>query len=496
MIDEKHDIVGQATRNIKQILAIISEEKRWYTILEISERSDMITRTVQRYIHELDARIRNFNDDNIQLLVTKNKGVFLELHPGADLSGFSLFLLEDNITIDLLKSLFFENFHSVKKFAYDNFMSETTIRRLLKMFQEIVEPYQIHLTRETFIIEGKESQIRLFIYIIFWKVYRGATWPFETINRKLINNHADKVATILKLNLTAIHKQQIAYILAINIIRVRKKHFIEKEDRWDHYINIEEDYSGYKKFKAIFEDMNMGSDGEISFFYLIMETRPKIYEVKEISDRIMNYHKKQNSSIWLATELFLIRFSENFLEIPEDQRSIFITNSFCAHLFCDLFDNFSLDINGYEYLDNHEKFYPILNTKLDSLIDELYAETKNKIFLEKEFLLTRYALLFSLLKPLTYFEKEIQIVLDTDLPKLAEINLKNQILDTLKYRYTIVFLDKNNAEEADLFLTTTPTPLLINQYLDGKVLYIGSQLSPRDFINIETIVADTIKEKN
>ena len=116
--------------------------------------------------------------------------------------------------------------------------------------------------------------------------------------------------------------------------------------------------------------------------------------------------------------------------------------------------------------------------------------------MEKEFLLTRYALLFSLLKPLTYFEKEIQIVLDTDLPKLAEINLKNQILDTLKYRYTIVFLDKNNAEEADLFLTTTPTPLLINQYLDGKVLYIGSQLSPRDFINIETIVADTIKEKN
>ena len=85
MIDEKYDIVGQATRNIKQILAIISEEKRWYTILEISERSDMITRTVQRYIHELDARIRNFNDDNIQLLVTKNKGVFLELHPGADL---------------------------------------------------------------------------------------------------------------------------------------------------------------------------------------------------------------------------------------------------------------------------------------------------------------------------------------------------------------------------------------------------------------------------
>ncbi|WP_413480450.1 helix-turn-helix domain-containing protein [Carnobacterium maltaromaticum] len=127
MIDEKYDIVGQATRNIKQILAIISEEKRWYTILEISERSDMITRTVQRYIHELDARIRNFNDDNIQLLVTKNKGVFLELHPGADLSGFSLFLLEDNITIDLLKSLFFENFHSVKKFAYDNFMSETTL---------------------------------------------------------------------------------------------------------------------------------------------------------------------------------------------------------------------------------------------------------------------------------------------------------------------------------------------------------------------------------
>ena len=266
MIDEKYDIVGQTTRNIKQILEIISEEKRWYTILEISERSNMITRTVQRYIRELDERIRNFNDDNIQLLVTKNKGVFLELHPGANLPGFSLFLLEDNITIDLLKSLFFENFHSVKKFAYDNFTSETTVRRLLKMFQEIAEPYNIYLTRETFTINGKESQVRLFIYIIFWKVYRGATWPFETINRKLINSHIDKGAAILKLNLTAVHKQQIAYILAINIIRIRKKHFIEKEERWDNYINLEEDYLDYKKIKTIFEDMNMGSDGEIFFF--------------------------------------------------------------------------------------------------------------------------------------------------------------------------------------------------------------------------------------
>ncbi|EAC6516371.1 transcriptional regulator, partial [Listeria monocytogenes] len=115
--------------------------------------------------------------------------------------------------------------------------------------------------------------------------------------------------------------------------------------------------------------------------------------------------------------------------------------------------------------------------------------------LEKDFLLTRYGLLFSSIKRLTYFEEEIQIVLDTDLPKFAELNLRHQIFDSLKYRYKVHFLNKNSAPQADVILTTVATPMMVERYNREKVLHIGAEPSARDFYNIGNIVVEAISTK-
>ncbi|MEF3400409.1 helix-turn-helix domain-containing protein, partial [Listeria monocytogenes] len=116
------------------LLRMIAEESRWYTVNELSERLDMNQRTMQRYIADLLEKIEDYNDPNIQLYTAKNKGVFLEITLGADVLNFELYLLEENVTIILMKAIFFEEFTSVKKFAMDYFLSETTIRRSLKYF--------------------------------------------------------------------------------------------------------------------------------------------------------------------------------------------------------------------------------------------------------------------------------------------------------------------------------------------------------------------------
>lgn len=160
------------------LLRMIAEESRWYTVNELSERLDMNQRTMQRYIADLLEKIEDYNDPNIQLYTAKNKGVFLEITLGADVLNFELYLLEENVTIILMKAIFFEEFTSVKKFAMDYFLSETTIRRSLKYFQELLEPYGIKLKRETYEVVGPEEQVRMFFYSYFWRLYQGAIWPF------------------------------------------------------------------------------------------------------------------------------------------------------------------------------------------------------------------------------------------------------------------------------------------------------------------------------
>lgn len=485
----------QSTTNSMLLLRMIAEEPRWYTVNELSERLDMNQRTIQRYLADLLEKIEDYNDENIQLHTAKNKGVFLEITLGADVLNFELYLLEDNVTIMLMKAIFFEEFTSVKKFAMDYFLSETTIRRSLKYFQELLEPYGIGLKRETYEVIGPEEQVRMFFYSYYWRIYQGAMWPFDIVDRKTVEEAVLKVTSSLRQNLTYVQQYQIEYIIAINTIRIRKRHFVELNPNWKNYLDLDNDFRSLTKIKAVFDSLNIQKESEVYFFYLLMETRPKLYENKEVARRAMAPHKKNKSDVYVATEVFMRVFSEEMAPIPEKKYDIFFNSSFSAHLFCTLFKNFSVDINGYEYMRKLKEYYPNLHQKLDELLDKLYAETGNALFLEKDFLLTRYGLLFSAIKRLTYFEEQIRIVLDTDLPKFAERNLRLQIFDTLKYRYKVQFLNKNSAPQADLILTTVATPMMVERYNREKVLHIEAELSARDFTNIIDIVIEAMSSK-
>ncbi|MCV99353.1 transcriptional regulator [Listeria monocytogenes] len=477
------------------LLRMIAEESRWYTVNELSERLDMNQRTMQRYIADLLEKIEDYNDPNIQLYTAKNKGVFLEITLGADVLNFELYLLEENVTIILMKAIFFEEFTSVKKFAMDYFLSETTIRRSLKYFQELLEPYGIKLKRETYEVVGPEEQVRMFFYSYFWRLYQGAIWPFDIVNHKMVEEATMKVTSSLRQNLTYVQQYQIEYVIAINIIRIRKRHLVELKPNWKNYLDLNNDFKSLTKIKAVFESLNIQKESEIYFFYLLMETRPKLYENKEVARRALEPHKKNNSDVYAATEVFIRVFSEEMAPIPQKKYDLFFNSSFSAHLFCTLFKHFSGDINGYEYIRKFKEYYPKLHQKMDELLDILYEETGNELFLEKDFLLTRYGLLFSSIKRLTYFEEEIQIVLDTDLPKFAELNLRHQIFDSLKYRYKVHFLNKNSAPQADVILTTVATPMMVERYNREKVLHIGAEPSARDFYNIVNIVVEAISTK-
>lgn len=490
-----YQTIGHNTNNSTTLLRMISEEERWYTVSEISERLEMNQRTVQRYLADLLDKIEDYNDDKIQLHTAKNKGVLLEVKLGADVLNFELYLLEDNVTIMLMKAVFFEEFISVKKFAMDHFLSETTIRRSLKQFQELMEPYEIGLKRETYEIVGQEEQVRMFLYCLFWRIYQGAMWPFDIVDRNTVTEASERLSSTLRLNLTHVQKKQVEYILAINIIRIRKRHTVKVKSQWEDYLDLENDYNSFVEMKTIFDSLNIHTEGEVYFFYLITETRSKIYDNTEIARRAMIPHQKNESDVYVATQAFLRLFSEDVVEIPEKKRDALFYSSFSVHLFCTLFKHFSVDINGYSYLHKLKEYYPNLHRKMDMLLDKLYAETGNALFLEKAFLLTRYGLIFSSIKGLTYFEKQVQIVMDTDLPKFAERNLRHQIYDTLKYRYKVRFLNKNSAPQADVILTTVATPMIVERYNRKKVLHIESELTARDFFNIVNIVVEVMSGK-
>lgn len=473
---------------VLRILELISESKRWYSVSEISLELNVVERTVQRYIHQLEELIDDYNEERhhqVDITYEKYKGVFLEIQRGSNYTELKSYILENDDTIKIFKDIIFENFTTIKKYSMTHFLSETLVRKSIKKIKEFLDSYQLGLSRNTFRIIGDEKQIRLVIYIIGWVIFKGVTWPFESIDKAKVYRSVDMFSDSMSLHFSEIHRKQMGYILAINLIRLRKNHIVPMEEEWKNYVDAPKLMNSMPVLKKLIQDYNIYIESEIYYYVIIIQMKVKIYESDEFKQRVFSYHQKNQSDVFHATQTFIERFSETFVPIPKEIEERFFITSFSAHMFCKLFKHVRVDIDGYLVLEDIDTDSPILQRKLTEFIHALHRETKNDLFLEEEFLLQKYLLLFSSVLPLTHYEPEITIYLDTDFPYFVEQNIIMRLTDRYKHDFNIVFADKKTVTEWDLILTNIPNIIEEKQRLTYKVHLFDFPIKLRDFLEIE-----------
>ncbi|MEG0254029.1 MAG: helix-turn-helix domain-containing protein [Vagococcus sp.] len=470
------------------MLDLISESHRWYTVNEISHELNVVERTVQRYVHRLKELIDDYNEErnhHVSISYEKYKGVLLEIDRGSNYMELKSYILENDETMKIFKLIIFEEFQSISKYAAAEFVSENLVRKSLKKIKEFLNMYQLTLSRSTFIIEGEEKQIRLIVYISGWIIFKGVTWPFDFISQDKVYLSVDSFSEELEIGFSVIHRKQMAYMLAVNILRLRKKHVIEMEEDWKTYANLPKLIDRLPVLNTFIEDYNIYIESELYFYLILIQLKPKLYESTTYCDSVLNYHKKMNSNVYQATEQFMDLFSQKMIAIPNELKERFFVTSFCAHLFCHLFSNIQVDIDGYMIFKDLENDYPNLKIELSNMIKELHQSNPDPLFLRENFLLQKYMLLFSSVLPLTYFEPIIQVFLDTDLPYFVKNNVTEQIANRFKYEFNIAFINENVLDTADLILTNIPNVLEEELRFSNKVHLFEFPFSQRDFAEIE-----------
>ena len=470
------------------ILDLISDNNRWYTVNEISMELMVVERTVQRYIHRLQELVNDYNEEKHHLVVIhyeKYKGVRLEIDSGSNYMELKSYILENDETMQIFKLIIFEEFESISKYAADNYVSESSIRKSLKKIKQFLSNYQLSLSRSSFRIEGEEKQIRLIIYITTWIIFKGVTWPFDFISQRKIYASVDRFSEELDLGFSVIHQKQMAYMLAVNILRLRKKHVITMEDEWRQYVNLPKLIEKIPMLNVFISDYNIYIESELYFYVVLLQLKPKFFESENYRNSVFNYHQKMSSNIYKSTELFMDTFNKKIDVIPEELETRFFVTSFCTHLFSQLFSNIQVDIDGHMIFRNLEDDYPNLNNHLEELVEELHEVSGEVLFTKKSFLLQKYMMLFSSVLPLTYYESEIKLYLDTDLPFFVKTNVTNQITDRFKYDFNLRFITSNEMEEADLVLTNIPNLLEEELRFSKQVHLFDFPFNHRDFIEIE-----------
>ncbi|MGY3767009.1 helix-turn-helix domain-containing protein [Vagococcus vulneris] len=498
---EKHlfNILSNHNQTILSILDIISENNRWYSVTELSMQLNVVERTVQRYLNQLEEIVATYNEGDrqtIKLSYEKYKGAYLEIERGSNFIDFKNYILSNDESILILKEIMFEDFDSVKKYAMKNYVSEGMVRRSLKKIKDFLNLYHIDLARNSFKLIGEEKQIRLVAFILSWVTFKGISWPFDSISQDKVYNSVDTFSQAMKLDISIIHRKQMAYILAINLIRLRKNHIIKLEESWKNYVDLNSIKESVPFLKSFMSEYNMHIEAEVYYYIVLMQTKAKIYDSEELKKRIITYHKKKNSDIYQATNLFIQQFESNFSPIPIELEKQFFITSFCAHIFAKLFKNINMDIDGHPLFEDIDEDFPILKDRISLLIDELYQLSGNSIFLEKQFLMQKYLLLFSSFLPLTSYEPPIYIYLESDLPSFIKQNITTRLTDRFKHDFNLTFLPRSKRDDADLIFTNIPNLIEEKNRFEDNLLLFDFPLKSRDIVELEHKLKLNIQKKS
>lgn len=498
MDEDMELLLEDQSKMIIRLINLLIERPQGYSINELSLRISVTERSIQRYIQQLKNLVAVYNEEKgkqLQLEYERYNRVRLRTDSGSNFVEFKTYILENDFTMQVFKHIMFEDFYSVKKYSMTHFISENTIRRSLKKISLFLNLYNLSLKRTTFEVIGKEKDIRMMAYIIGWVTFKGLSWPFESINKRKAYQAVDVFTESFNLNLSIIQRKQMAYILAINLIRFRKKHFIDLEENWKNYIDLtslKQSLSFLINFK---EEYHIYTDSELYFYVLLLQMKAKIYDSKEFTQRVFRYHKARQSDVYLATQLFMETFATTFVPIPKELQERFFITSFCAHLFCKTFKNIKVDIDGHHNLNDSDYDYPVLKEKIYLYIQSLQEKSNDSLFLERNFLSQKYILLFSAIAPLTYYEPSIKIFLDSDLPLFVKKNILTKINDRFKHDFNLTFLDSQQLLSADLILTNVPNIMEEEQRFSDKIHLFDFPFKSNDFIELEKKLRHVIQQK-
>jgi hypothetical protein len=483
---------------IELIQILENSTQKWVSTKEVSEYLQISTGSALRIIERTNENIEILDIEGISFLVSKGKGISLEIEPDKDVQVLISLLMARSPIIQLMDSIFKEEVRSITQYAQEHFMSEATVRRNISKIREYVEKFDLSISRVNATLEGDEKQIRLVMMTFYWRIYGGLSWPFDMVDEKDMAQLTEYLLESLissEKNISFLFIRQIEYYFAEAILRTRKKNMISTNDARLSVIAVGSRYE--RLVEAMKENNNRlvnVSEPELMFHYAVSLSMSSVYHLlkPETVRTIMADHERRKTPIAESMNLALEKLDDYF-PVAESK---FIQNKevsaalFNAHCFAYLFKGFNSDMNGRVYTYYFSRNYPNLTGRIYDFIDHLYHSSKNEIFLEKDFLVMPYMEIITQTIDPIYFEEKIMIVIETELPMMLEKYIIQRIEFIFKDKFNLQFVsisEKYDIAEIDVVLTTMAIENLIEHYSTAKVLKINRTVTDNDLQRMDML---------
>lgn len=217
-------------------------------------------------------------------------------------------------------------------------------------------------------------------------------------------------------------------------------------------------------------------------------TQEKYYFNEWIRTEALAYHEKFQTPMLIATKKYFEYYSEMVYPISNEDKEKYFFFLLGNHLYSSVFNPLPMAIGSFIFSESYLERYPNLLKKIEQVWERVKKEVDDPLLDNRIFLFARYLLLSSKIHSLTLFEEPITILLETDLPLIAEQNIAKQLVNHFRdqYKFQVVSRrDLSNDIEVDLVISNNFLSELEHVGTPQMLLYIEDELRVDDFIRIE-----------
>lgn len=457
--DEYVDIFDTDVVSKIIILRNLPINEGWIDINELAEELQLNKKSVKKYVELLKDDITYYAVDNdASLAFEKGHGYRLNLASSQAFQKLYTAIFRDSLTYQVMEDLFWGRFNGIVPATAKYHTSDATIRRLLKGFTEILAPLGLVINKSTWKIEGNEAYLRHFAYTIFMDLIRD-TWPFDYIQETEVAQTVQKMMAFFNVEVAETVIRRVKYMVAISKVRSAQGAEYRPSAEQETYLE------GNKHYQAFIEEMTATTlflnKNDLTFVYFFLLANAQFYQDEATAQAILAHFDESEAPVYMLTHLvqhFLLEEIHMTPQLEKIRPQIFYY-LFATHLFAELY--YVQNVKMYNVFWNKIKEkYPVLLAELIQGLNQLYEQTGNELFTNKEFLALRYSSVLALSNDLIHREQKIVLGLKSGLPVLEEERVKLSIENNFRRFYALEVLryseaSKEEWQNIDLLLVTS-----------------------------------------
>lgn len=315
------------------ILKILSEENRWFTILELEHKLGYSSKTIRKDISIINDSL----SPNSTISSIKGQGIKLFLAPDQSITEIISKFFKRSLTFLTFQQLLEHDFNTIASLADKLYIPLSSMNKVLGKVEARLEKFGLSLTKRPLRIVGDEVQILLMFSDLYLEAFVGEEWPFTEYNKDEFDSYISYIEERLGITIFISDRRKLIFFMAIFLKRKKQgynfnlnKKIIECNVSSLYYIKAFETNEKIPYKKEILQTI----EEKVLFIMALKISSYKINDQENSKKEELMHYKEGKIRSYLAIAYFIQLLEQEVgIKLKEDDEFIYGMINYCRRFF-------------------------------------------------------------------------------------------------------------------------------------------------------------------